>query len=108
MSFWRTLCQDTFDKCFSFTKDPQDNPDYSKVEMSNAQGEDILEEGDSKGDDKEEFNDWPTQASIYSTPGMNNEKPTEMPPPVPKKSNLIGNFDEFATNKKKEEPVIDR
>jgi hypothetical protein len=108
MSFFRTLCQDTFDKCFSFTKDPHDNPDYSKVEMSNANGEEILEEDDHKGDDKEYFNDWPTQASIYSTPGMNNEKAQEMPPPVPKKNALIGNYDEDALHKKKEEKVIDK
>lgn len=102
LGFLRNLFHDTFDKCFAFIKDPQGAHQYQKVELMNGQEEEHR-------DEKEYFNDWGTQDSIYktsvSTANNTMEKPADMPIAAPKKNVLIGNFDDDTLVKKREEAV---
>ena len=95
LNFFKHLCQDTFDKCFVFMKDPKQSHQYQKVDHP----------GKEDDDEKEDFdnNEWGNQTSIYKTP--TNEKPADLPLTTVKKSVLIGNYDDDMLVRKRDEVV---
>jgi len=94
LSFFKNLCQSTFDQCFVFMKDNK-NHQYTAVELKNKD-----DDGDSE--DTADNDDWGMSGNIYNKSPIN-EKSNDMPVSTVKKSILIGNYDDDTLVRKRDE-----